>query len=90
MTLLQGVGRCLSSSGVCLSPQHLLFLEAVLFFEIEISSVVPRFSLRNLVSVDRTSTPEDTEGAIRSGVQKGLWNSVRNTGRTGFKRARVE
>ena len=36
------------------------------------ASAVPRFSLRNLVSVDRTSTPEDTEGAIRSGVGRGL------------------
>ena len=40
------------------------------FEEIAISALVPRVTMRNLVSVDRTSTPEDTVGAVRSEVQK--------------------
>ena len=58
------------SSGVGPPSVVTLQLFFVGFEEIAIAALVPRVSLRNLVSVDRTSTPEDTEGASRSGVQK--------------------
>ena len=73
MLVMEGVasGRRLYSG---VGPPSVCVLRSQLFFvgfeEIAISVLVPRVSLRNLVSVDRTSTPEDTEGASRSGVQK--------------------
>ena len=68
-----GGGSVRSNDSYCRGSGAVVRCDALLFFvgfeEIAISVLVPRVSLRNLVSVDRTSTPEDTEGASRSGVQ---------------------